>query len=223
MLILLCLTVFIDFQGISAQTAVGMDDPVFKKPLLKDNLPKDFLETLIKMKEIDFFKLNFVQRKKLKALKNPLVSEGLFVYLKDLGMVWEISEPISALYKIGPAGQLLTDGDMTPENQRQALLYKEILSPLLLIIQLDLKLLADEFELFFQLEEKEKWSVGLIPRKIPLALWIRSIKIQGEKNNWIKTISILETKENSTIITFSENNPGNEKGFYQKRYFNKAD
>lgn len=143
----------------------------------------------------------FVQTKHLNLFSNPLVSMGNFTLAKDLGLIWDQTEPF-------PVQLILTQNKliqsfpnapaevMTAQQNPMAFYFSSIF---LSLFQGDSQSLEKEFDLTFT-SGNPQWQLALIPKNEPLNKIFAKIEVYG--NLYIDRISLIEVRKDRTDIEF---------------------
>lgn len=164
---------------------------------------KDKLEQYLdKYKDIQSFKADIVQKKKLKVMKNSQLSYGSIYFKKPKKLLWKLEKPFE--YKF-----LLNGNKIVKE-------YPQLNEVQTILIDKDnkLKVLFDNIFIIMGLANynkiKEKYivklhsnTITLIPKEEKFKKIIKHIEIHLNNESIIKTLIILETNENQTEIHFS--------------------
>ncbi|MHA6640017.1 outer membrane lipoprotein carrier protein LolA [Stutzerimonas frequens] len=139
---------------------------------------------------------DFIQEKHLRALPQPLTSQGRFVLARDHGLLWLLQQPIRQDYRITPQGiarrgeQGWQAVDPQGGSARQNQLFLAVLSG-------DTQALQRDFDL--QLKgDPDAWRLQLTPRGALLKQIFADIEIQGGET--VTRIELHETQGDRTLI-----------------------
>lgn len=139
---------------------------------------------------------DFIQEKHLRALPQPLTSQGRFVLARDHGLLWLLQQPIRQDYRITPQGiarrgeQGWQAVDPQGGSARQNQLFLAVLSG-------DTQALQRDFDL--QLNgDPDAWRLQLTPRGALLKQIFADIEIQGGET--VTRIELHETQGDRTLI-----------------------
>lgn len=139
---------------------------------------------------------DFIQEKHLRALPQPLTSQGRFVLAGDHGLLWLLQQPIRQDYRITPQGiarrgeQGWQAVDPQGGSARQNQLFLAVLSG-------DTQALQRDFDL--QLKgDPDAWRLQLTPRGALLKQIFADIEIQGGET--VTRIELHETQGDRTLI-----------------------
>ena len=143
---------------------------------------------------------DFIQEKHLRALPQPLSSQGRFVLAKEQGLLWLLQTPLPQDYRIGAQGiarRTASGWQALPQqsaNARQNRLF-------LAVLQGDSSGLQRDFELQLQGEAKQ-WKLTLVPRSLLLKQVFTQINIDG--GDLVQNIELLETQGDSTVLRMQD-------------------
>ncbi len=139
---------------------------------------------------------DFIQEKHLRALPQPLTSQGRFVLARDHGLLWLLQQPIRQDYRITPQGiarrgeQGWQAVDPQGGSARQNQLFLAVLSG-------DTQALQRDFDL--QLNgDPDAWRLQLTPRGALFKQIFADIEIQGGET--VTRIELHETQGDRTLI-----------------------
>ncbi|SDU25184.1 Outer membrane lipoprotein carrier protein LolA [Pseudomonas orientalis] len=143
---------------------------------------------------------NFTQEKHLRALPQPLVSQGTFVLAKDHGLLWLLKTPLQQDYRISAQGIARRDANgwhLLPNKSAGAEQNRLFLA----VLQGDSSGLQRDFDLQLQ-GQAQQWKLTLIPRSLLLKQVFTQINIDG--GALVKTIELLETQGDSTVLRMQD-------------------
>jgi hypothetical protein len=138
----------------------------------------------------------FIQEKHLRALPQPLISEGQFVLSREFGLLWSLRSPVAQDYRIDasgiarrtPQGWLQQPGQDVAGQQSRLFLA---------VLQGDHSGLARDFDLQLQ-GTAAAWQLQLLPRSLLLKQIFSAIQIQG--GALVERIELHETQGDSTLL-----------------------
>ena len=136
---------------------------------------------------------NFQQEKRLKILRKPLLSTGIFTYDQSKGVIWKTLTPVASLL-------LLNDTHLLTGQGEQAVpaafgkVFKAMLGG-------DLKQLTDGFSITGS-DQEPAWQLELKPKDELLKKIISSIMLSGD--NELRLLEIQEAGGNLTRIKFDQ-------------------
>lgn len=155
------------------------------------------LEDLRKqLSEPEVIKGPFIQEKHLRALPQPLVSNGQFVLARDHGLLWLLQTPLKQDYRLNATGIARRDTSgwqviptRTAGTEQNKLFFA--------VLQGDSSGLERDFELTLQGDAKD-WQLRLTPRSLVLKQIFTGIQIHG--GQFVDRIELLETQGDSTVL-----------------------
>ena len=139
---------------------------------------------------------DFIQEKYLRALPQPLTSQGRFVLARDRGLLWLLQQPIRQDYRITAQGiarrseQGWQQVDPQGGSARQNQLFLAVLSG-------DTQALQRDFELNLS-GEAGAWQLQLTPRGALLKQIFDGIDIRGGAT--VKQIELHEAQGDRTLM-----------------------
>ncbi|HGY9623815.1 TPA: outer membrane lipoprotein carrier protein LolA [Pseudomonas putida] len=137
----------------------------------------------------------FVQEKHLRALPQPLVSQGRFVLARDHGLLWLLQTPLRQDYRITADGIARRDASgwqKLPSQSAGAQQNRLFFA----VLQGDSSGLRD-FELSLT-GNAEHWQLHLVPRSLLLKQVFTHIDIAGGR--FVERIVLAETQGDSTVL-----------------------
>lgn len=156
---------------------------------------------------------NFTQYRYLKVLKKPLVSEGEFVFAKDLGVIWQQNTPFAStlILKDKQLIQIDSQGNISINNAEQAGSSSQMaeLMPKLLnaLLSGDIQQLEQHFNLSLLLtpntegQNTQQWQLGLKPTEPLLEKAMPKLVLAG--NEQIQTLVLFSRNGDRSRIEFS--------------------
>jgi hypothetical protein len=135
----------------------------------------------------------FQQEKRLKILRKPLLSTGVFTYSQTKGVIWKTLTPIPSLLLVNEARLLTGQGEQAipPAFGK---VFKAMLGG-------DLKQLSDGFIITGE-NKKSTWQCQLTPKDELLKKIISSIVLSGDTE--LRSLEMQEVNGNSTRISFTK-------------------
>jgi hypothetical protein len=163
---------------------------VFRFPLGPDTLPR-FNEINAVLAAHPLIRGTFRQQKTLSRLNRSLVSEGRFIIARDLGMVWETVKPFPSTTTVGRDYliQSIPGGRKTKLDAAGNETFLHFSGVISAVFAGDAKKLLENFENYFT-EERGLWTLGLIPRDIPIRSFAARIIMGGD--SVVRTITLYE-------------------------------
>jgi hypothetical protein len=135
----------------------------------------------------------FRQEKKIRVLKKPLISTGLFVYHRSKGVIWQTLEPVPSMLVVNQTRLLTTQGEQTlpPAFGR---VFTAMFGG-------DLQTMKEGFDISGA-NDKSAWKLQLKPKDALLQKVITAMQLTG--NQELQQIEIEEANGNFTRITFEQ-------------------
>lgn len=145
----------------------------------------------------------FEQRKQLQGFRNPLVSRGRFLLLRDRGVIWDTTEPFASSTVL-TRDRLLT---RQPDGSTRVVLdaavspaMASVNSLLLALVAGDLEALAPQFGITETLLPDGRWQLRLQPREAGLRRVFRVIELRGDEH--VREVVLEETGGDLTMLRF---------------------
>ncbi|WDY58374.1 outer membrane lipoprotein carrier protein LolA [Pseudomonas sp. PSKL.D1] len=147
----------------------------------------------------------FTQEKHLRALPQPLVSNGRFVLARDHGLLWLLQTPLQQDYRIdekGIARRGASGWQTLPSRSAGAEQNRLFFA----VLQGDSTGLQRDFEV--QLTgDAQHWQLQLTPRSMLLKQVFQHIDISGGR--FVERIELNETQGDSTVLRMPESTGSN--------------
>jgi len=143
---------------------------------------------------------HFIQEKHLRALPQPLTSQGSFVLAKNQGLLWLLKTPLQQDYRItakGIARRDVSGWQMLPGKSAAAEQNRLFLA----VLQGDSSGLQRDFELSLS-GDAQNWKLSLVPRSMLLKQVFNQINITGAE--LVNSIELLETQGDSTLLRMQD-------------------
>lgn len=145
----------------------------------------------------------FEQSKQLQGFRQPLVSRGDFLLVRDRGVAWDTREPFASTALL-TRDRLLT---RLPDGSQRVLLdaaespgVAAVKALLLALVAGDLPALATRFELEETLADDGRWTLVLRPREAALAQAFTRITLGGDR--FVREVLIEEAGGDVTTLRF---------------------
>lgn len=170
-----------------------------------DNLPAIAAQVRTRLGNEPVQRGLFEQRKKITGFKNPLVSRGDFLVVRDRGVVWRTREPFASSLVL-TRDRLVArqaDGSVTSQlSTREEPGLRAINEILFALLSADLDTLAQRFDITGELSGTDDWVLTLTPRDASLARFIARIQLEGDR--FVRTATLDEPRGDSSLIRFSQ-------------------
>lgn len=145
----------------------------------------------------------FEQRKQLKGFRNPLVSRGNFLLLRERGVAWDTVEPFasSALLTRERLLTRLPDGSSRVVLDASASPGMAAANSLLMaLVAGDVEALGSQFDAEESLAADGSWTLRLQPREAGLKRVFLRITLHGDRH--VREVDIEESGGDRTTIRF---------------------
>ncbi|WP_263262336.1 outer membrane lipoprotein carrier protein LolA [Pseudomonas sp. RIT-PI-S] len=157
----------------------------------------------------------FIQEKFLRALPQPLTSQGQFVLAKAHGLLWQLQRPLRQDIRINADGIARRDASgwqALPGSHAGAQQNRLFFA----VLQGDSSALERDFELAVS-GDSQAWAVQLTPRSALLKQVFQRIEIRG--GAYVQRIELFETQGDRTVLTLPASTGGNELTEPERRDF----
>jgi hypothetical protein len=145
----------------------------------------------------------FEQRKQLKGFRNPLVSRGDFLLLRDRGVAWDTTEPFASSTLL-TRERLLT---RLPDGSQRVVLdaaaspgMAAVNSLLMALVGGDVDALATQFHIEEILSPDGRWMLRLQPKEAALRRVFQRITLRGDR--FVREVEIEEAAGDLTSLRF---------------------
>lgn len=146
----------------------------------------------------------FAQEKYFSIMTRPLLSQGQFTLLREKGIWWHNTQPVTGDLVITDSGllQRSASGETQRVSSEKHPALKTMTDIIRQLVAGDWNQLSQHFDIRAVLAEKE-WTATLIPKKTsPLHAFARTIELRGQAD--VRAIKIDETNGDKTAIAFSQ-------------------
>lgn len=179
----------------------GTEVEVFQHPVNLGQPAKSFIQVRDALSGVAVIRSDFKQKKSIKVLKRPLVSEGRFIFSREKGLYWNIGAPVNSSYVLTSDYMVERQKGfqpkvITPEEQPALFGLTEIFEAIFIG---DLKRLAQDFKIHFMGNPKA-WTIGLIPQKGILKKMFRQVVLKGSQS--VSEVMLFEGNGDSTHLKF---------------------
>ena len=145
----------------------------------------------------------FEQRKQLKGFRNPLVSRGDFLLLRDRGVAWDTTEPFASSTLL-TRERLLT---RLPDGSQRVVLdaaaspgMAAVNSLLMALVAGDVDALSTQFHTEEILAPGGSWMLRLLPREARLRRVFKRVTLRGDR--FVREVEIEEAAGDLTSLRF---------------------
>jgi hypothetical protein len=145
----------------------------------------------------------FIQEKHLRALPQPLTSQGQFVLSREFGLLWLLHSPVQQDYRIDASGIARRSPQSWQQQPQDVAAQQSRL--FLAVLRGDYSGLARDFDLHLQ-GTSAAWQLQLQPRSLLLKQIFSAIQIQG--GALVERIELREVQGDSTVLRLPQSVPG---------------
>jgi outer membrane lipoprotein-sorting protein len=149
----------------------------------------------------------FTQTQTLAAMKQPLVSTGTLVFLRERGVIWRIETPYKATYVIGDTGVSEVDANGQRIGTKSAHGVQgvaQVSKMMRAMLGGDLSALYSQFDVDAQ-GSPTRWRLDLKPNQPQLAQSIKGLQMSG--GEFMQTLRITLANGDITQIDFAKSEP----------------
>jgi hypothetical protein len=173
---------------------------LFQQPVQLENPSTEFLTVTQRLQRISVMRSHFSQRKQIKILTRPLISNGFMLFSAKLGLYWQIESPLSSITIFTKQGLFeKRHGVVSRQKQVQMAHFGNLFSA---IFAGNIKTLSEHFDLYFSASAKTyDWKIGLIPKIGMLQKVFNKIILKGSQQ--LEKIFIDEQRGDTTLLQFS--------------------
>ncbi|SAL46071.1 signal peptide protein [Caballeronia arvi] len=146
----------------------------------------------------------FTQTQTLSAMKQPLVSTGMLVFLRDRGVIWRVDTPYAATYVITDAGVAEADANGRRVRTKSAQGVRgvaQVSKMMRAMLGGDLSALYSQFDVDARGSVSD-WTLDLKPNQPQLAQAIASLHMTG--GAFLKSLRIDLANGDVTRIEFTK-------------------
>jgi hypothetical protein len=150
----------------------------------------------------------FEQIKILKGFKNPLRSSGLFLVVKERGVVWQTQKPFASRLIVTPDQITSRQADGRINTQISAKNepgIRAINDTLFALMSIDWPILSKRFDFEVTAPEGKTWHLKLTPRDSALTQWLSQIQLQGDQ--FLRSVHLTEPQGDTNQINLRAHNP----------------
>ncbi|XUA19427.1 outer membrane lipoprotein carrier protein LolA [Citrobacter sp. OP27] len=147
---------------------------------------------------------HFDQTRTIKAMPQPLRSQGEMVIARDTGLLWDQTSPFPMQLMLNDSRMVqIVNGQppqtITADNNPQMFQLNHLLRAL---FQADRKVLEQNFRIDFQDKGNNSWTLKLTPITTPLDKIFTSIDLGGA--TYLNTIQLNDKQGDRTDITLTQ-------------------
>lgn len=150
-------------------------------------------EVAARLEKTEITQGGFKQEKRLKVLKKPLISTGVFTYHQSKGVIWKTLTPVPSLLLVNEKRLLTAQGE-----QVVPIAFGKVFAAML---GGDLSQLTEGFEITGD-NQKNSWQLQLKPRDELLKKIIAGMRLSGDKA--VRVLEISEANGAASRIEFNQ-------------------
>ena len=188
----------------AAEPPTGEDDPVFVSVPEAPDTVRLLADLKGRLGQADQVRGVFVQTKRIRALRRPLVSRGEFLVLGGTGVVWRTLSPFESTFVVTPTRLVQVDASgkrqtLETGGRPEAATFTTLM---LNLFDGNLEGLGDSFTLHV-VEGDTGWRLGLVPDDERMSRIIRYVVIGGVDGE-VRSMRLVETVGDSTETAFDK-------------------
>lgn len=179
--------------------AAPSTDP-FAQPVADDSQLRAALSRPAeKLRNAQILKGQFTHSRSLSEIPRPLVANGEFTFVRDLGVYWHTRQPFDSIVVLTREG--LVQSDEGGPAQRIAAgeqpAVRLIANIFMALFTLDVSSLRRDFDLYGG-EQQDRWIIGLKPRNKAIASVFSQATIAGADD--VEQVVLTDAKGDRTVI-----------------------
>jgi outer membrane lipoprotein-sorting protein len=147
---------------------------------------------------------HFTQTQTLSAMKQPLVSTGTLMFLRDRGVIWRIDTPYTATWVITDAGVTTLDANGKPIRTKSAQGVRgvaQVSNMMRAMLGGDLSALYSRFDVDARGSSSD-WTLALKPNQPQLAQALKGLDMKG--GAFLRSLQIDAANGDITRIEFTQ-------------------
>jgi hypothetical protein len=143
----------------------------------------------------------FVQTKKMTALRRPFISRGRMVFSRQDGLFWWIEEPLKMGYWLGEAKmvEILPNGERREQATASNPALAQISRVMRSMLAAQASTLVENFDVHAS-GRTSQWVLTLVPKQAQLLQHVRRIQLSGGR--FIEEVILVEPSGDSTQTRF---------------------
>lgn len=192
---LLALVVVLFAVTASAQAVDPFEHPTTGKALLNSTLALPARN----LADAKVLTGQFVHRKYLAEIPQPLTATGEFTYGRSLGVYWHTIQPFDSVFLLTQEGIVQRDeGTETVRLSAQEQPAVRVIADIFLaLFTLDVTSLSSSFDLFGK-SQGDRWIVGLRPKTATIGSVFKQATITGSKD--VEQVVLVDAHDDRTVI-----------------------
>ncbi len=144
---------------------------------------------------------DFVQQKKLSSLNKTFISNGQVLFSKNLGVIWQIQQPVKADLIVTPRKIVQKTQRTMSQIEIDKSQYGSVATMFLQLMAGNETALAKNFNVDAAHYTNSGWDITLTPKTSLFKKLF--IKVNAQGGRYVNRIVITEQANNMTIINFS--------------------
>ena len=142
----------------------------------------------------------FTQRKQIAAMKRPLLTSGRLVYSRELGVLWQIEQPLRISYVLGDERivEIDADGVRRERGVRDVPGLAQIGRVFRAMLSANSAALREHFAVTVS-GDPAQWEIELRPRSAQLAQFLTRLQLSGGR--FVSDIGVVEAGGDTTQIS----------------------
>jgi len=166
--------------GTSGDPELSEYDPVFSFPVSMHDDALRHHPFVEHSKTTAVVRATFVQEKRIKALRRPLVSSGDFLFSRQHGVRWQTRKPFTNTVVITQdrLTQINRHGDVETFSSSRHPMMKAMTKVFTAMLAMDPDEVPRHFRVYARTQEAT-WTIGLAPREAEMRKLIHAIVLQG--------------------------------------------
>jgi hypothetical protein len=175
------LSLFLPAPGTSGDPAISEYDPVFSFPVSMHDDALRHHPFVEHSKTTAVVRATFVQEKRIKALRRPLISSGGFLFSKQHGARWQTRKPFTNTVVITQdrLTQINRHGDVETFSSSRHPMMKAMTKVFTAMLAMDPDEVPQHFGVHARIQDAT-WTIGLVPREAKMRKLIHAIVLQGD-------------------------------------------
>ncbi|MDR1709862.1 MAG: outer membrane lipoprotein carrier protein LolA [Candidatus Accumulibacter sp.] len=163
----------------------------------------------------------FVQEKRMAAMKRPLVTRGRLVFSRTHGVLWQIESPYRMTYVLNETRlvEIAADGARRTREAREAPGFERVDRVFRAMLGANPEALREHFDAAGRIDAG-RWTLDLKPRG-PAAQFIESMRLAGGR--FVERIEIEEAGGDAAAIDFLHPQGAQAPAEDEERLFREAD
>lgn len=154
------------------------------------------------LSQTSLVRAQFEQQKKLASLNKTFVSNGMVVFSKTNGVLWQLQRPVQADLIVTPKKLVQKTAKTMSQLDVSKSPYGSVATLFLQLMSGNQAVLDQHFSIAQSRITPQGWSIRLMPKSTLFKKLFVQVDIQGQQ--YVNQIVILEQGNNSTTINFSQ-------------------